>query len=286
MRPVRALLLFTLLVGLGAGLLAPWAWWLAQWLAQTFPGSSLCAGLAGFPFDKFVQRLLLALALAGSWPLVRSLGARSAAELGLVEPSGQGPKLAAGFALGVGTLACAAALVLLGGGRKFRADLTVLSFCQSVLSAGLAAAAIALRKAHCWPAALLASSVIYSLLYFFQRPAPPTEVHWFSGLAALPPMLAGLVHTHTLLPEFLTLLLSGIFLGLAYQRVGNLYFSIGLHAGWVFWAKLCALVTLRRRAGGEERLWGSRKLTDSWLALLLLPRLIRGLKPAPASHAI
>ena len=296
MRPVRALLLFTLLVCLGAALLAPWAWRLAQGLAQTFPGSALLNGLAGFPFDKFVQRLLLALALFGSWPLLRSLGARSSADLGLVKPSGQWAKLAAGFALGFGTLACAATIVILGGGRKFRADLTTLYVFKSVLSAGLAAAAIALieeiffrgaifgalRKAHRWPVALLISSVIYSLLHFFQAPTTPAEVRWFSGLVALPQMLAGLAYAHRLLPEFLTLILSGTILGLAYQRTGNLYFSIGLHAGWVFWTKFYGLVTVRRLIAGHDWLWGSRKLTDSWLALavvllalLLLPRLLR-----------
>ena len=306
MRPVRALLLFTLVICLGAALLAPWAWALAQRLAEMFPDSPALAALAKFPFHDFVRRLLLALALLGSWPLLRSLGARSAADLGLVEPKGQWPRLTAGFALGFGTLACAAIIVLLGGGRKFRADFTLFSCLKNLVSAGAAAATIALieeiffrgaifgalRKAHAWPVALLASSVIYSLLHFLQAPAATLAVHWFSGLVVLPQMLAGLVHARTLLPEFLTLILSGAILGLAYQRTGNLYFSIGLHAGWVCWMKFYASVTVGLRITDHSWLWGSRKLTDSWLALAmllltlcLLPRLARGWKNDPPIHA-
>lgn len=293
------------LVLLGAGLLAPWGWWCAQWLAQTYPGSGLLAGLAGTSLDKYVLRFLLILALAGLWPLARSLGARSAGELGLVRPSGHWPKLATGFALGFATLAIAATVILLCGGRAFRADLTHYRIGKSIVTAGLAAVAVALleeiffrgaifgglRRAHRWPVALLVSSSFYSLMHFFQKAAPPAEVTWLSGLELLPQMLAGLTRAHTLLPQFLTLLLAGVILGLAYQRTGNLYCSIGLHAGWVFWVKLYGFVTVRPATADHDWLWGTGKLIDSWVALallvpalLLLPRLVGQRKPD--SHGV
>lgn len=300
MKPVRALAVYIPLVFLGAGLLAPWGWWCAQWLAQTFPGSGLFAGLAGTSLDKYVLRLLLLLALAGLWPLARSLGARSAGDLGLVSPTGQGRKLAIGFTLGFVTLAIAATVIILCGGRTFRVDLTLYRIGKSLVTAGLAAVAVSLieeiffrgaifgglRRAHRWPVALLASSSIYSLLHFFQKAAPPAEVTWSSGLEVLPQMMAGLARAHTLLPQFLTLLLAGCILGLAYHRTGNLYCSIGIHAGWVFWVKLYGFVTVRPPAADHAWLWGTGKLIDSWVALvllvpalLLLPRLVGGRKP-------
>lgn len=70
-------------------------------------------------------------------------------------------------------------------------------------------------------------------------------------------------------PIFFNLTLAGILLGLAYQRTGNLYFSIGLHAGWIFWLKTYAAFTAaspRASAG----FWGTSKMIDGWLALLVL----------------
>ena len=60
-------------------------------------------------------------------------------------------------------------------------------------------------------------------------------------------MLAGFADFHALVPGFFSLTLAGILLGLAYQRTGNLYFSIGLHAGWIFWLKTYGAFTPARR---------------------------------------
>jgi membrane protease YdiL (CAAX protease family) len=57
-------------------------------------------------------------------------------------------------------------------------------------------------------------------------------------------------------------------LGLAYQRTGNLYFSIGLHVGWIFWVKAYGVITVG--VGAESAFWGSGNLVDGWLALLIL----------------
>jgi len=66
-----------------------------------------------------------------------------------------------------------------------------------------------------------------------------------------------------------SLTLAGILLGLAYQRTGNLYFSIGLHAGWIFWLKVYGAFT----AGAPHAatwFWGTGKMVDGWLALWVL----------------
>jgi hypothetical protein len=58
-------------------------------------------------------------------------------------------------------------------------------------------------------------------------------------------------------------------LALAYQRTGNLYFSIGLHAGWIFWLKSFGFLT-RATAGANAWFWGTSRLIDGWAALIML----------------
>src|SRR5207247_1073132 len=73
----------------------------------------------------------------------------------------------------------------------------------------------------------------------------------------------------TLVPGFFNLTLAGIILGLAYQRLNHLYFSIGLHAGWIFWLKSYGFLT-DPGSGANQWLWGTRKLIDGWLAFAVL----------------
>ena len=106
MRPLRALVIYIAVVFVGGALLAPWLYWLAQSFAHTFPR------LVGSPFHRYVNRSLLALALAGLWPLLRNLGATSWREIGLVSPAGHWRKLVGGLLLGFISLALVAAITL------------------------------------------------------------------------------------------------------------------------------------------------------------------------------
>lgn len=94
-------------------------------------------------------------------------------------------------------------------------------------------------------------------------------VGWASGFALLPRMMRGFGDAHQLLPGFLSLTVAGVLLGLAYQRTGNLLFSIGLHAGWIFWLKSYTFLTDEGQ-GANVWLWGSGKLIDGWFSLLVL----------------
>ena len=127
----------------------------------------------------------------------------------------------------------------------------------------------ALRKTCRWQTALLISSAIYAIVHFFSRPQSPAEIHWAAGLALLPAMLRGLVDVEQVVPGFFNLTLAGGLLALAYQRTGNLYCSIGLHAGWIFWLTFYGFLT-REVAGADAWFWGTAKLIDGWLALVVL----------------
>lgn len=276
MRPVRSLLIYVVVVFLGGALLAPWLYWLAQSLA---PGSHLAAS----PFHRYVDRSLLAFALIGIWPLLRSLGATSWRDVGLVKPNRQWHRLAAGFALGFGSLACVAIIVLAAHGRQFNPDLTTSELVGKLGAAAATAIVVAileellfrgaifgaLRKTWDWRAALIVSSMIYAIVHFLSRVDLTGPVTWSSGLELLPRKLEGFGDLKVVIPGFFNLTLAGILLGLAYQRTGNLYFSIGLHAGWIFWLKAYGTLTIAV-AGSNVWLWGTNKMIDGWLALLVL----------------
>lgn len=277
---MRSLLVYLAVVFFGAALLSPWVYWLAQSGAGH---SGVLARLSAQPFHRYVNRCLLALAIIGLSPFLKSLGANSWPAVGLVAPAGNGYRLAGGFALGFLSLASVALLAIIGGARSIKVDLSAVAFTSKLVSAGVSALVVgfleellfrgalfgALRKAHPWVMALGVSSAIYALVHFFQRPPSPAHVTWTSGFATLLLMSEGFGEFQMLVPGFFALFLAGMILGLAYQRTGNLYLSIGLHAGWIFWLKFYGSVTLPNPQT-RQWFWGSSKLIDGWLALVVL----------------
>jgi len=280
MRPVRSLLIYAGGVFLGGALLAPWLAWGVQSLATHVPEFQR---LADHPFHRYINRSLLALALIGLWPLLRSLGVAAWRDLGLVKPAGQGRNLSRGFALGFGSLAAVAVVVLLAGAREVNTGVSAGRWIGRVSGAALTAAVVAvleeilfrgaifgaLRKTCGWPTAVAASSAIYALVHFFSQPPTPVEIHWTSGLVLLPTMLSGFFDVEKVIPGFFNLTLAGALLALGYQYTGNLYFSIGLHAGWIFWLKSYGFLT-RDAVNSNAWFWGTSKMIDGWLALIVL----------------
>ncbi len=126
-----------------------------------------------------------------------------------------------------------------------------------------------LKKIFHWVFALVVSSMIYAIVHFMRSADLPGPVTWLSGLRLLPLMLGGFADLHALVPGFFNLTLAGALLALAYQRTVNLYFSIGLHGGWIFWLKSFAAFT-QPVAGAGTWWWGTGKLIDGWFALLVL----------------
>jgi membrane protease YdiL (CAAX protease family) len=131
-----------------------------------------------------------------------------------------------------------------------------------------------LRKVFHWIFALLVSSMIYAIVHFLE-PAPALQPITWLWTRTASRMLHGFANWHAIIPGFFNLTLAGAVLALAYQRTGNLYFSIGLHAGWIFWVKTYGVVARLspdasewlgfRTHGGRQRL---------------------GISPHPRGHAV
>ncbi|MGA2748097.1 MAG: CPBP family intramembrane glutamic endopeptidase [Verrucomicrobiota bacterium] len=276
MRPIRALLVYFAVVFIGGALLAPWLFWLAQWLAGLSPALS---ALAAHPFHRFVDRSLLGVALLGLWPLLRHCGLRGWAGIGFATGGHAPAEILRGFSLGWASLACAALLAFLGGVGASAGSHSAAQLSVALLGAALTAVIVGvleemlfrgalfgiLRDAMPWPAALAVSSAVYSLAHFIRSPQSGASVHWYSGLALLQEMFR---HPPGLIPASLTLFVAGAILALAYQRSGALYFSIGLHAGWIFWLKSWRLFF--HQDGPGKTFWGTDNLLDGWLAFLIL----------------
>ncbi len=280
-RRVRAaglLLCYVAGVFLAGALLAPWVFQLGQWAAEFPP----LAGLARQPFHRYVNRCLLVAAVLGLWPLLRALNLAAPRALGLAGPPAARGELLRGLALGFGSLLVAALAAAAAGVRGFQFGHPPGIWLQLLLTATLAAGAVAAleetifrgvifgalrREWPLWPA-LLASAAVYSILHFLARVQHTGPVGWDAGLALLPRMVRGIAAPENLLPA-LTLALGGVALGLAYHRAGNLWFAIGLHAGWVFWLKVYKTVTAPGATAGGA-FWGTDKLLDGWLACLVM----------------
>ena len=276
MRPIRSLLIYLVVVFLGGALLAPWLYWLAQWAAGLWPALS---GLANKPFHRFLDRSMLGLALVCLWPLLRGGGARSWPDLGFVSQGRPTRQILSGFALGWASLAAVALLALACGARAFILTHSAGEVFHHLITATCTAALVAvleevvfrgalfglLRQSMPWPAALVVSGAVYSAVHFIKSGETALPVQWNSGLMLLRQMI---YHPPPLIPAFLTLLVAGSILALCYQRTGALYFSIGLHAGWIFWLKTYGF--LSHSSGARESFWGTDNLIDGWLSCLVL----------------
>lgn len=295
MRTAGLLSIYFFGVLLGGALLAPPLYQLAQWLGGE---GGPFAGLATQPFHRYLNRCLLILALAGLWPLVRACGLGGSAALGFGGGAERWRRLGFGLAAGFGSLCLVALALVAMGVRGWNAAPTAAGLLTLAGKAMLTAVVVAvmeeflfrgvifgaLRQSASLLAAIVTSAMVYSAVHFLARVEHPGAVQWHSGLALLPRMLAGMLAPGSLWPGGVTLAVGGAALALAYHRTGSLWFSIGLHAGWVFWLKVFKSLTVPGTQPGGA-LWGSEKLMDGWFAsgvmMVLLVGVARWPWPAP-----
>ncbi len=197
-----------------------------------------------------------------------------------------------GFLLGVLTLAVQIAFAITFEARElFFSDETLLKFLKKASKAVFTASLIGFieefffrgilfnsfkKRFNLWKALFL-SSFLYAIMHFFK----PKEITGLDQTA----ILSGFVVLGEMLkpfssPDFLSkcigLFLTGFCLAYGYHRTKSLYFSIGLHAGWVFIIKVDG--TMVTRTIQEQRVWwGSSQLVGgvyTWVLLILIAFMI------------
>lgn len=280
MRPLRNLIFYILSVFVGAAIIAPWIYKFIHFCAQHF---SIFQALARQDFHRYLNRCMLIIALIGLVPLFRSFGFKKLTDLGIAPLKDNLKRIGLGFLFGFITLAIAVILALTFNVRHFDSERTTSQIFRHLFNASLSAIVVgvleeilfrggifgALKRFYHWQTALLISSGVYALCHFFTQMGNFTEVHWYSGFIGLALMFRGFTDLTALIPGFINLFLAGWILGELYRRSGNLYLSIGTHAGWIFWVKSYGFFT-RESAEAGKWLLGSNKLIDGWAAMIVL----------------
>jgi len=132
--------------------------------------------------------------------------------------------------------------------------------------------------------------MFYAIMHYFESAKDPEIVTWLSGLQLLPLMFQNLGDLHTIIPGVLNLTIAGMLLAWAYQKTGNLYFSIGLHMGWVTVIKATIVTTHVNEDAAASWLVGTTDgytgwLVAAWGTLLLGIAWARGWLGKPAAAA-
>ena len=94
-------------------------------------------------------------------------------------------------------------------------------------------------------------------------------MEWWTGLQTLRAMGEGFFDLNALVPAYINLFLAGWILAMMFRVTGALWFSIGLHAGWIFWLKSYGKMTVAA-PGGEGWFLGASRILDGWLATAVL----------------
>ncbi len=203
-----------------------------------------------------------------------------------------------GLAVSLAAIAILFALAAIVSGRGVRAFGPVLARLPKYLLSAIVIATIeeaffrafllAGMKSDFGPrGALLMSSAIYAIAHLVRSPAKffVTGYEPMAGLVTLGHSLDQFADPAVAIPALVGLLLLGVVLGQAFLLTGTVYFSIGMHAGFVLGAKLWPKIVLGRFAlpwwiagGGAVPLIGG---AAAWIAaaiILLILRPLTGVK--------
>ena len=281
MRNTRAILVYLIAVFIGAAIAAPLVWKAVFSDAPIF-------GFLNFleshdDYYRYFNRCLLLLALLGLGILARFTGIDSWKEIGWEMPKKHWRKLGGGLLLGFASSIAIALIPMLLGAREWKPPQSLTEWTTLLLGAVPTAIVVALieetlfrgflfgllRRDVVWRWAAVVSSLIFASLHFLDQRPQIDDIGWTSGFTAIPLLIHDFSNDPYWLPQFCNLVLSGMIMCGLWQRTGNLYCSIGVHAGWVFCIKTNMFLT----NGTTESLpaWaGNGKISDGWVGTPLL----------------
>ena len=216
-----------------------------------------------FPFPRIFDRTVMATLLLAMLFIARDLKLGALLRNGFMHPAKESTlRVNRGIVVSFCTIAILFALAITVGGGGATADFG--SFASRVPGYILSAIAIAIIEEGFFRAfllggmltdfgklgALLASSAFYALAHLVRSPAHfyVTSYEPAAGLATLAHSMDQLSHPASAIPTLIGLFLLGIVLGEAFLLTGSVYFSIGLHCGFVLGAKLWPKIILNRAA--------------------------------------
>ena len=300
MRNVAAMLILLVAVFAGAALLAPLVW-MAVAPGEPEQGVGFLKSLKTHDdFHRYFSRCLLFLALIGLAIQCKLCGIKSWAEVGWAKFSGNGRRLGSGILLGLASLTAIVALAAISGARDFSPNHSLAEWANHLVNALSAALIVGileetlfrgmfyglLRRDLVWRWAALASSCIYAGVHFLKQKPNIETVTWTTGFTAFPEFFPDFANDAFWPAHFLNLVLAGLILAGVYERTGNIYFSIGIHAGWIFSIKTIDFIT-QSAVAEPSPFWGQARFMDGlgWVATPLLGLMVwfifRGGGPEP-----
>jgi len=237
-------------------------------------------------FSRYFRRTIMVSALILMIPFLAKLGVNWT-DIGLSAEYGRGRRFFGGILLGMASILCLGAVYYFTGARHFRADPNWSYLIRFVFTAIIVAGLeeiffrgiilSRLRKTFAFWPALVSGSLFFAAVHFLKPSADfgSVEVEWYSGFMLIPESFRAFADPTAIIYQFSALLLAGLILGYAFLKKKSLYFSIGLHAGWVFMLKTMGLLTDNSKAL-DPRLYGNG-LYDGLYGLIMLVILLTGL---------
>ncbi len=208
-----------------------------------------------FPFPRIFDRTVMVTRLAAMVIWSRSMGFGVLMREGFAKPRANLPRASIGLAI---SLSAIALLFGLAYASDAGASVSIVALLLRALKFVLPAFAIGVIEEGFFRAfllggmrrdfgprvALVASSALYSIAHLVRSPAHYylTGFHPGAGLYNLVASAAQLGHPIVAAPTLVGLFLLGMVLGEAFIATGTVWFSIGLHAGFVLGAKTWPLI--------------------------------------------
>lgn len=249
-----------------------------------------------FPFPRIFDRTVMVTLLAAMLIESRSMGFGALMREGFARPRSNLPRALIGLVIALGAIAVLFGLVYMSGAgqpvpvgglllRAIKFALPALAI--GVIEEGFFRAFLlgGMRRDFGPRIALVASAALYSIAHLVRSPARYylSGFHFGAGLHNLAASAAQLGHPLVAAPTLIGLFLLGLVLGEAFIVTGTVWFSIGLHAGFVVGAKTWPLVA-HSNAPISRWLAGSGPVPliaapAAWaialILMILLPRFLR-----------
>ncbi len=263
------------------------------------------AGLAAagwrFPFPRIFDRTVMATMLIAMVWAARDLNFASLLGRGFGHPAS--PSIARairGLAVAIGAIAILFALAIAVGGNGVGDRATAVALIPKYFLSAIAIAIIeegffrafllgGMKSSFGSRGALIASAAIYAAAHLVRSPARFYVTGYVpaAGLITLAHSIDQFTNPAIAIPTLIGLFILGIVLGEAYILTGSVYFSIGLHSGFVLGAKLWPKIIRGRGAlpwwiagGGTIPLIGGAAAWAIAIIILVMLRPITGARRA------
>ncbi|MDK3159458.1 CPBP family intramembrane metalloprotease [Kamptonema cortianum] len=256
MRTFKLIFLYIFSVAFLGALLSPLVYNFVQALSID---TNLVVWLQEQDFARYFRRTVMVVALILIIPFLAKLGVNWA-DIGLSAETGRSRRFFGGVLVGIVSIFCLGLVYFFTGAREWRVDPNLTYLIRFVFTAIIVAGLeevffrgiilSRLRKTMSFWVALITSSLFFAAIHFL-RPGPDfgsVEVSWYSGFALIPQSFSAFADPSAIASQFSALFLAGLILGYAFLKKQSLYFSIGLHAGWVYALKSMGLLTDNARA--------------------------------------